>query len=229
MRGTPDGRVIRRGARGIIPACAGNTSLAVATTATRGDHPRVCGEHVDFLSARAHLRGSSPRVRGTRSYQLRRRFEEGIIPACAGNTCHAQFCERKRGDHPRVCGEHCAWLSSRSVKRGSSPRVRGTPAEIVVALKAPGIIPACAGNTTARGYRCAAMRDHPRVCGEHKLRAFDLGIPKGSSPRVRGTPVAAHIRRVGDGIIPACAGNTREAPRHGEGLRDHPRVCGEHS
>ena len=31
--------------RGIIPACAGNTTLSSIAASNGGDHPRVCGEH----------------------------------------------------------------------------------------------------------------------------------------------------------------------------------------
>ena len=113
-----------------------------------------------------------------------------------------------------------------------------------------GIIPACAGNTVdgeeahrigegssphARGTRpCTAAakrpcRDHPRMRGEH---GFRVRVP---------VEVA--------GIIPACAGNTSPRglsafagwgssphargtrpswPRQQSGLRDHPRMRGEH-
>ena len=54
----------------------------------------------------------------------------------------------------------------------------------------------------------SALRDHPRVCGEHWRLNVICTTELGSSPRMRGTP--------NDG--PA------NAPADG----DHPRVCGEH-
>ena len=49
---------------------------------------------------------------------------------------------------------------------------------------------------------------HPRVCGEHDLPPpADNGLA-GSSPRVRGTRVAASQAQGGVRFIPACAGNT---------------------
>ena len=35
--------------------------------------------------------------------------------------------------------------------------------------------------------------------------------------------------RTADGIIPACAGSTPSAPEVVGGVRDHPRMCGEHA
>ena len=50
----------------------------------------------------------------------------------------------------------------------------------------------------------------------------------GSSPRMRGTPVALLPPLVPMGIIPAYAGNTQANPHSHRYGRDHPRVCGEH-
>ena len=90
------------------------------------DHPRVCGEQKAYHHTHLHMRGSSPRVRGTEVAE--RLVEEyiGIIPACAGNSyCRCASSQRRR-DHPRVCGEQLlkSLISAGSV--GSSPRVRGT-------------------------------------------------------------------------------------------------------
>ena len=50
----------------------------------------------------------------------------------------------------------------------------------------------------------------------------------GSSPHVRGTRLGRGLVVARGGIIPACAGNTRQST-HGTVKRwDHPRMCGEH-
>ncbi|RYM91470.1 hypothetical protein PG2010B_1367 [Bifidobacterium animalis subsp. lactis] len=51
---------------------------------------------------------------------------------------------------------------------------------------------------------------------------------KGSSPRLRGTPVCPPVRSAATGIIPALAGNTRSKVVSSRVARDHPRACGEH-
>ena len=112
---------------GIIPACAGNTTIQHCAFSRSRDHPRVCGEHPTCQAATAPKTGSSPRVRGTREETHDIIQGPGIIPACAGNTC-------------------CP--TGRSGRRpGSSPRVRGTPACSRRTRSMTGIIPACAGNT----------------------------------------------------------------------------------
>ena len=91
---------------------------------------------------------------------------------------------------------------------GSSPRLRGTPGWRVQQGHRPGIIPALAGNTMMPCWNAARIWDHPRACGEH---SFAVPLPAddmGSSPRLRGTRAAHHLRSVPAGIIPALAGNT---------------------
>ena len=51
----------------------------------------------------------------------------GIIPAYAGNTYVEHVDVDLVGDHPRVCGEHMSNHKSVLGRRGSSPRMRGTP------------------------------------------------------------------------------------------------------
>ena len=152
VRGTPETSAMRCGSIGIIPACAGNTFLVVPRVPRGWDHPRVCGEHSGLAAEQHTSTGSSPRVRGTR-----RRFSKlveisGIIPACAGNTsCPLGRACRPR-DHPRVCGEHYRARAGLAPIKGSSPRVRGTPAFASGPFGRRGIIPACAGNTVCHWF-----------------------------------------------------------------------------
>ena len=56
-----------------------------------------------------------------------------------------------------------------------------------------------------------ALKDHPRVCGEHMTSAAMGNEAAGSSPRMRGTPFAPPTPVDTTGIIPAYAGNTQQA------------------
>ena len=228
VRGTPGPRLAYRNISGIIPACAGNTSGGGFPIRPAGDHPRVCGEHLGSFWPGETMRGSSPRVRGTLNTIYTQESYKGIIPACAGNTPRGYRRCEDTGDHPRVCGEHPTCRPTNVWKRGSSPRVRGTLSRSGCQAPWPGIIPACAGNTSWPESKLTLSRDHPRVCGEHLLPVSLLFCSPGSSPRVRGTPVPRVPGRWPRGIIPACAGNTRAPRPHGPPERDHPRVCGEH-
>ena len=133
---------------GIIPAYAGNTLSARRIHRRPEDHPRVCGEHIEYKIEGATSQGSSPRMRGTPSRVRKAVKGHGIIPAYAGNT----FCYVDQlfvcGDHPRVCGEHIAGKMRVLAEKGSSPRMRGTRWYWTRWPNCPGIIPAYAGNTS---------------------------------------------------------------------------------
>ena len=73
-------------AKGIIPACAGNTSLESRLCLARRDHPRMRGEHEVGKIGPEIVTGSSPHARGTRGETYLTSDMVGIIPACAGNT-----------------------------------------------------------------------------------------------------------------------------------------------
>ena len=66
VRGAPPCHLQSGHVHGIIPACAGSTVDQFVVGLERGDHPRMCGEHLTnfILSAGAAW----------------------IIPACAGST-----------------------------------------------------------------------------------------------------------------------------------------------
>ena len=235
---------------GIIPACAGNTIRRISQACFRRDHPRVCGEHDLLNYVDARRLGSSPRVRGTLVEGVPSVLNIGIIPACAGNTVDSAWSAGACGDHPRVCGEHFYEMNRKDQypriipacagntdagdylttgQSGSSPRVRGTRALGHETGRFAGIIPACAGNTFRR-WRCRCRRrDHPRVCGEHGTGGIKMQMAQGSSPRVRGTRGQYVGLELGEGIIPACAGNTFGLLYRSHNRRDHPRVCGEHT
>ena len=92
----------------------------------------------------------------------------------------------------------------------------------------PRIIPAYAGSTSKCRSNLSLSSDHPRVCGEH-LDEVALALARdGSSPRMRGAHRAIMQRRSSWRIIPAYAGSTLDELEGLVGVRDHPRVCGEH-
>ena len=197
------------GSRWIIPALAGNTAMGCVVCACWWDHPRACGEHVTTVIVEFIREGSSPRLRGTRSFLDYCCRDCGIIPALAGNTFRLTSPAFKYGDHPRACGEHLKRKRGVWWKLGSSPRLRGT--------------------LRYDADRAFAWRDHPRACGEHADTSDLLVVSRGSSPRLRGTLVDENPPDVLGGIIPALAGNTTRRRRSRTGHGDHPRACGEHA
>ena len=146
-RGTPGESFACQCALGIIPACAGNTSLSFLIPLARRDHPRMRGEHTGLNTVGLWYTGSSPHARGTPGERDDAWRIPGIIPACAGNTRLFPLYVLLYWDHPRMRGEHNASWPGANDSPGSSPHARGTPTHTVSKVFCPGIIPACAGNT----------------------------------------------------------------------------------
>ena len=178
-------RMVRR----IIPAHAGLTPRRSRGRRRIGDHPRACGAHHVAHSFYLIWMGSSPRMRGSLSVQLaggivagssprmrgsptkRRRSMRpmGIIPAHAGLTRPRSWMIACLRDHPRACGAHYRFNPVRAVRRGSSPRMRGSLSAISMQYNADGIIPAHAGLTKNDKSSYLYSRDHPRACGAHSM------------------------------------------------------------
>ena len=110
---------------------------------------------------------------------------------------------------------------------GSSPRVRGEEASMMILAPGEGIIPAGAGRSLALSPRWNTRRDHPRGCGEKPRAEIFLHDRRGSSPRVRGEVLLQQKTSPAIGIIPAGAGRSETPKGKNFVHRDHPRGCGE--
>ena len=207
-RGTPRQDSPAMPLRRFIPACAGNTGGLNTAPSGKTVHPRVRGEHIPAPSWTISENGSSPRARGTRGPDRRRRRLRRFIPACAGNTATVAEGLSRSPVHPRVRGEHVPRAGQFARNSGSSPRARGTQLQAVQLRGEVRFIPACAGNTTQLLRSSLARAVHPRVRGEHISTETRWSGRTGSSPRARGTPAALSGRPISDRFIPACAGNT---------------------
>ena len=177
----------------------------------------------------ALLPGSSPHARGTVVFRLPEGGVGGIIPACAGNSGRGRDPRGGHGDHPRMRGEQRACRQGTSPGSGSSPHARGTDAVLIVELAVHGIIPACAGNSGRCGDRRHRRRDHPRMRGEQWCLLCSTAYRRGSSPHARGTDADSGAPLLLLGIIPACAGNSRQPFDASSKAQDHPRMRGEQS
>ena len=90
---------------------------------------------------------------------------------------------------------------------GSSPHVRGTPDGLVGGLGHRRFIPACAGNASSPQLMTQWPPVHPRMCGERFCARELSALNTGSSPHVRGTPMAIVVGAEFSAV--------------------HPRMCGE--
>ena len=207
-RGTPQADSGPEGAPGLIPAWAGNTGTVVETL-------------IGFS-------GSSPHGRGTLRRHLCLDELPGLIP-------------RMGGEHTQVCAVSGHFP-------GSSPHGRGTHGAHARRMVRRRLIPAWAGNTLWWWFWWSCVQAHPRMGGEHIQASTAAPVTVGSSPHGRGTPSPPHTStsppgssphgrgtrllrlrgQVGDGLIPAWAGNT--CPMASPTTRPwaHPRMGGEH-
>ena len=226
MRGKPSTRGLQGTRRRIIPAHAGQTTSGLPGSVTSSDHPRACGANVEMHASLGSHVGSSPRMRGKLREPLRVLHDIRIIPAHAGQTWVRSAPCSARSDHPRACGANVGRVHVHELQCGSSPRMRGKPAEVAGAWTATRIIPAHAGQTPQSMLRPATQPDHPRACGANQSGRVGFGRAGGSSPRMRGKPTACRRSAARMRIIPAHAGQTVSNSSRTSARSDHPRACG---
>ncbi len=193
------------------------------------DHPRACGANPSMMMRSPPRAGSSPRMRGKHRGRPHQRHYERIIPAHAGQTAYRTAGVSANTDHPRACGANRRLPSMCQTMIGSSTRMRGKRALVLLLGFCGRIIPAHAGQTLAFAKSSSAWPDHPRACGANWNNLVHGNYRNGSSPRMRGKLIERrerdHILR----IIPAHAGQTAGTPARGRARPDHPRACGANS
>ena len=150
-----------------------------------------------------------------------------ITPAYARKRAAASFHPGTIQDHPRVCGEKARTQRPTTLAQGSPPRMRGKVTCTGSHANALGITPAYAGKSWV--YSCFVFGgwDHPRVCGEKRLRILPLRSAVGSPPRMRGKGQTLENLVLPAGITPAYAGKRVAVESRSACVQDHPRVCGE--
>ena len=202
----------RGGAGRIIPAYAGSTPSTSGQIGGDADHPRIRGEHFQTFMADIAERGSSPHTRGAPILHTPLSKTWRIIPAYAGSTTMAALVVAAVMDHPRIRGEHVDPITIGIGQWGSSPHTRGARPDGRRRARTPRIIPAYAGSTRVAREGRRAVRDHPRIRGEHYREIGFETIDIGSSPHTRGARRRAPGPRGMSRIIPAYAGSTLGNP-----------------
>ena len=210
-----------------IPAGAGNARRRSLRGTRPAVHPRGCGERQARKTFTPPTNGSSPRVRGTLIWASLPDRRIRFIPAGAGNAHHWVIAYSTGPVHPRGCGERPCRRFRRRGKSGSSPRVRGTPVDVLCPVSPDRFIPAGAGNAFARPSYRTHVPVHPRGCGERSSDDSNTLLTIGSSPRVRGTPPSRNTAHLDSRFIPAGAGNAAISRFSTGAISVHPRGCGE--
>ena len=134
--------------------------------------------------------------------------------------------QQRSGSIPACAGEPGKKSSASTAGKGLSPRVRGNPAAVRLAMMRSGSIPACAGEPVATPCAIVLCEVYPRVCGGTAGHSQKRLLLRGLSPRVRGN-------RLGDALIaqmtrsiPACAGEPAYLSLCAALSWVYPRVCG---
>ena len=195
MRGKRRPRPCPRTPVRIIPAHAGQTNSVPAKRSSHADHPRACGANGQQFLTNLGTFGSSPRMRGKPRLERDDSRTRRIIPAHAGQTSRTPTPTPTVSDHPRACGANAAAGRIRTLRRGSSPRMRGKQGGRRKLEREIRIIPAHAGQTTGTTRFREGFPDHPRACGANHVPQQDARQPRGSSPRMRGKLVIIFPRR----------------------------------
>ena len=89
------------------------------------------------------------------------------------------------------------------------------------------ITPAHAGKTQSSTRIAKNTADHPRACGENRLRMHRKRRAFGSPPRMRGKRIITDTALRAWRITPAHAGKTFISLFYHSSKTDHPRACGE--
>ena len=214
------------GTLGSIPAGAGEPQKAYADALNSRVYPRGCGGANLFSTGSKLAGGLSPRVRGSLRQAAHPIEVRGSIPAGAGEPARANECFGRAWVYPRGCGGAHRRCCARLSPWGLSPRVRGSRRPCRSSWCRRGSIPAGAGEPATKSPPRASSRVYPRGCGGAQRSAEGVRRDVGLSPRVRGSPDCGGRQQVGQGSIPAGAGEPLgKQPKPGT-IRVYPRGCG---
>ena len=170
MRGKEADERHKGQAHGITPAHAGKRSFITDKVLRSRDHPRACGEKDSGHARGRKVQGSPPRMRGKGPQDGCFQAGGRITPAHAGKSLQASCRPSTRRDHPRACGEKKVMRGGKDKRMGSPPRMRGKGRSFELPVAVDRITPAHAGKSCNCFGRCDCGQDHPRACGEKKIR-----------------------------------------------------------
>ena len=187
MWGTRNAGMNQKGRPRFIPTHVGNTRVPVTSSMEKAVHPHACGEHGNRPAWKVSIRGSSPRMWGTRRNACCSRCQTRFIPTHVGNTDSSLAATRVNPVHPHACGEHSLNRCHICPKPGSSPRMWGTQNVCCSGHNLLRFIPTHVGNTIIVTIKSFQYPVHPHACGEHYEDVRADVAESGSSPRMWGT------------------------------------------
>ena len=125
-----------------------------------------------------------------------------------------------------MCGGARGQRLHQRLRRGRSPRVRGSLQDLWASSASRRSIPACAGEPIGTAFVSDHIKVDPRVCGGAGRPGSVTKSSGGRSPRVRGSLHESFSLASTIGSIPACAGERILAIFSFWWPRVDPRVCG---
>ena len=226
VRGNPGGFDRRHARSGSIPACTGEPGKKNASFLSLGVYPRVYGGTTLVQKTWPRSKGLSPRVRGNPRRARREVWLGRSIPACTGEPVRVPEHQHDGQVYPRVYGGTAERVYPARQGYGLSPRVRGNRPKPRRGDDKGGSIPACTGEPLRCSGACNAAGVYPRVYGGTITESTKNDFEEGLSPRVRGNPTHAPVRRSIWRSIPACTGEPCVAFDNFHGHKVYPRVYG---
>ena len=186
------------------------------------------GDHRDAVRLAVRVAGPPPHARGSGLAYRRLGGATRPTPACAGITLIRDYRGLPLSAHPRMRGDHPAFVRPLILPTGPPPHARGSLLGPTARDHPPRPTPACAGITGTATRRRRPQRAHPRMRGDHLKKALGSAADFGPPPHARGSrgapPRAARASRP----TPACAGITTARPARSTSVQAHPRMRGDH-
>ena len=210
-----------------IPALAGKPRTLSASRAERGVYPRARGEATCGAWRSRFCRGLSPRSRGSPRFALVGGVIPRSIPALAGKPLPGLNSSSRAAVYPRARGEARRSTRRTPLSCGLSPRSRGSPGTRRNALPRGGSIPALAGKPHRRPDLCDLREVYPRARGEASGGSMGPGVPRGLSPRSRGSLLTETFNAASTRSIPALAGKPPKGLGGKKAAWVYPRARGE--
>ena len=191
---------------GSIPAWAGEPAPPPRRHAPCWVYPRVGGGTLWGSPWKWSRRGLSPRGRGNLWLVTTGSYEDGSIPAWAGEPPAPWSAWQLPKVYPRVGGGTRFWKTWKTRLNGLSPRGRGNHQVPLAGAKETGSIPAWAGEPGCYTHTSYPARVYPRVGGGTSRFGGQQPQCQGLSPRGRGNHVHVDTPFRWAGSIPAWAG-----------------------
>ena len=161
------------GVTGSSPHTRGARCRENSPAACGRDHPRIRGEHAREGQGEGGAEGIIPAYAGSTRpmplslYQLR-----GSSPHTRGAPHATSRGRHSAEDHPRIRGEHSMRHVQRCCRVGIIPAYAGsTMISSQSWVPVPGSSPHTRGARAGMGCSRLATEDHPRIRGEHRVRA----------------------------------------------------------